>query len=103
MLARGFLLPLSTVSAAQSGCIISTLPIQVSVDTIALNLDPPSNQTELTGILTRFASQTSNFTESIMNGTTKIEATYQIYTQLCVPDGFTGGIVEFAIHGYGSI
>ncbi|KAF8219650.1 hypothetical protein L208DRAFT_1338747 [Tricholoma matsutake] len=99
MLARGFLLPLSTVSAAQSGCIISTLPIQVSVDTIALNLDPPSNQTELTGILTRFASQTSNFTESIMNGTTKIEATYQIYTQLCVPDGFTGGIVELAIHG----
>jgi len=85
---------------ALSTCIESILSVNVSANTIDFNLAPPSSQTELTGLVTRFASQTSNFTDSIKIGTTRIEKTYDIYSQLYMPAGFSSGIVEFAIHGH---
>jgi hypothetical protein len=82
-------------------CIESFLAVNISASTINLNLSPPNNQTELTGLITRFASQTSNLTASINTGMTTVEATYDIYSELCVPPTFSpGGIVEFAVHGY---
>jgi hypothetical protein len=82
-------------------CIQSFLAVNVSANTINLKLAPPNNQTELTGLITRFVSQTSNLTASIKTGMMTVEATYDIYSELCVPPGFSpGGIVEFAIHGY---
>lgn len=77
------------------------VPVDVSAETIVLNLSPPSNQTELTGLITRVASETSNVTAAIVGGTYNLDATYNIWSQLCVPAGFeSGGVVEFTIHGY---
>jgi hypothetical protein len=99
------MLALSTLVTRQSACqfieSFKLLPVTVSADVIDFNLAPPNNQMELTGLLTRFASQTSNLTDSIKIGMTKLKATYDIYTELYVPAEFPkGGIVEFAIHGY---
>jgi hypothetical protein len=69
-------------------CMNSSMPVKVSANTVDFNLSLPANQIELTGLLS-FASQTSNLTESIKKGTSKLEATYNIYTQLCVPEGFS--------------
>jgi hypothetical protein len=99
------MLALSTLVTQQSACqsieSFKLLPVTVSTDVIDFNLAPPNNQMELTGLLTRFASQTSNLTDSIKIGMTKLKATYYLYTELYVPAEFPkGGMVEFAIHGY---
>jgi hypothetical protein len=57
---------------------------RISTDVIDFNLAPPNNQMELTGLLTHFASQMSNLTESINIGMMKLKATYDIYTAFYV-------------------
>lgn len=81
-------------------CKEAILPVHVTVQTVNLDLARPNNQIELTALITRLTSESSNVTSSITDGTTQLDAIYDIYTQLCVPSGFTaGGVVEFAIHG----
>lgn len=82
-------------------CTGAQLPVSISTDITKFNLAAPSNQTELTGLNTELASLTSNLTVSVNGGTTHLDASYDIYAELCVPEDFKeGGTVELAVHGY---
>jgi len=106
MLALWSILGLSASSISLSTspsyhCTEIVVPVNVSLQTILLNLSAPANQTELTGFITKLNSETSNITTSIMGGNTNLTASYNIWSQLCIPAGFRpNGTLEFAIHGF---
>ncbi|KAF8631705.1 hypothetical protein AX17_005037 [Amanita inopinata Kibby_2008] len=81
-------------------CTESVVAVTVSVQAASLTLMPPQNQAELTGFATRFASQRSNVTEEAgVSQMYDLNAQYDIWTKLCVPQGFNNGTLQFAIHG----
>lgn len=81
-------------------CTYSFVPVHVNSETVVFDLEQPANVSQLTGFLTRYISETSNTSASIMTGTHTLNASYDIFTQLCVPSNFTrNGTLEFAIHG----
>ncbi|KAF9466674.1 hypothetical protein BDZ94DRAFT_1319199 [Collybia nuda] len=85
-----------------SSCIDGLVPVKVSADPIKFDLPPPNSQSDLTAFLTRLTSETSNVTSAIKGRAVHLEATYNIWSMLCIPAGFPqngSGIVEFAIHG----
>ncbi|KAF8871183.1 Alpha/beta hydrolase family-domain-containing protein [Infundibulicybe gibba] len=81
-------------------CTQTTIPISVSTQTLDLPLREPQSQLELTGTITQIVSTTSNVTAAAATGLISVNATYQIYSELCIPARFApGGVLEFAIHG----
>lgn len=90
----------SVALSATYTCKETMVPVNISAQTTTLNIAPPSNQTELSGLNGQLASLTSNVTTSVSGNKTDLNASYKIFTELCVPDGFKeGGTVQFAIHG----
>lgn len=82
-------------------CNSAVLPITISAETTILNFAAPANQTELSGLNTALAAVNSNTTASVIGGAVHLDATYDIWTELCVPEGFqAGGTVELTVHGY---
>lgn len=81
-------------------CTDLVVPVNITAQTTQLNLDAPSNPIELTGLITRLVSATSNVTAEVIGGKTTLTASYSISSQLCVPADFPqNGTLEFAIHG----
>ncbi|KAF8970842.1 Alpha/Beta hydrolase protein [Flammula alnicola] len=76
-----------------------TVPISITANTLIINVSPPQNQSELTGLVTKFTSLTSNVTRHDVQGQTTLNATYNIWTLLCLPSNNNASTVEFAIHG----
>ncbi|KAL0959021.1 hypothetical protein HGRIS_014332 [Hohenbuehelia grisea] len=75
------------------------ITVDVSAETEKLNVTAPANQFELTDLVTTLASVNVPM-QSLSTGTVQLNATYKIWSQLCVPTGFTAnGTLEFAIHG----
>lgn len=86
--------------AASYTCTESVIPISITAQTTVLKISPPANQTELSGYTGLMSSLTSNFTTDVVDGKTTLNASYNIWSELCVPAGFkAGGTVELAIHG----
>ncbi|KAJ2916917.1 hypothetical protein MD484_g3486, partial [Candolleomyces efflorescens] len=96
--AKVSLLPSGTMNhpfGSRSGC---SLGLSMRV----IQLDSPRNQQELTDFVTRWTSATSNVTSEVVQGDAPINATYNIWTQLCVPtNGTASKTVELAVHGIG--
>ncbi|KII91729.1 hypothetical protein PLICRDRAFT_123246 [Plicaturopsis crispa FD-325 SS-3] len=85
---------------ATYNCTTMKVPVSVSLETTKLDLSAPANETELTALVTQIVSATSNVTSALVKGTELLNATYEIYSQLCIPAGFKqNGTLEFAIHG----
>jgi hypothetical protein len=75
------------------------VPVNVTAQTVQLNVTAPVDQFELTGILTQLSWDDSTYVQDVTIGPTTLEASYNIWSQLCVPNDFPAdGIVEFAIH-----
>ncbi|KAF8955634.1 hypothetical protein BDZ97DRAFT_1856429 [Flammula alnicola] len=102
-----FLLALSAATSAfallprsSPQCQQVTIPVSITTNTLVINVSTPANQSELTGLITKFTSLTSNVTKDDIQGQTSLNATYNIWTLLCLPSGSnTSSTVEFAIHG----
>lgn len=94
----------ATTSLAQStpGCTTAVLPISVNAVNKELKLSPPKDQFEFTGLATRLNSETSNVTTDLVGGDVPNHKTYDIWTQLCLPESQDEKkTVEIAVHGYG--
>ena len=93
--------PNSGSNSPPSGkCTETLLPVHVSTVNSILNIDSPRNQQELTDFVTRWTSATSNVTAEVVKGDAPINATYNIWTQLCVPAAQeSSGTAELAVHG----
>lgn len=81
-------------------CIQFKIPVNVSAQTNQLAVATPSNQTQLTGLVQAAFDETSNVTSQLVGNLSLLTRTYTIWSQLCIPDGFQRGTLEFAIHGY---
>lgn len=81
-------------------CTQFNVPINVSANTNQLAVSTPSNQSQLTGLVQAVFSETSNVTAQDVGNFSLLTRSYTIWSQLCVPDGFVSGTLEFAIHGY---
>ncbi|KAF8955647.1 hypothetical protein BDZ97DRAFT_1926508 [Flammula alnicola] len=98
------LLALSTTAFAllpssSPHCQQLTIPVSITANPFVINIPTPANQSELTGLITKFTSLTSNVTKDDIQGQTSLNATYKIWTLLCLPSNSTASTVEFAIHG----
>ena len=90
----------SSISPLGGKCSENLLPVHVSAVNRVIQLDSPRNQQELTDFVTRWTSATSNVTSEVVQGDAPINATYNIWTQLCVPtNGTASKTVELAVHG----
>ncbi|PPQ94914.1 hypothetical protein CVT25_004400 [Psilocybe cyanescens] len=79
-----------------------TIPVIISATTQNIDLKAPKNQSELTGLITRFTSLSSNVTADVLKGETNLTASYKIWSLLCLPSNVSTKpvtTVEFAIHG----
>jgi len=82
-------------------CSEFSVPVTVSANTLQLNITAPQNQIELTALVTELAYLNSTVTDEVTIGPASVDASYDIWSQLCVPDDFgSDGVLEFAIHGY---
>ncbi|THU91784.1 hypothetical protein K435DRAFT_863073 [Dendrothele bispora CBS 962.96] len=87
-------------TASSLNCTEFFVPVNISTQTSKLNVTAPSSQAEMTGLITRMTWANSSITNDVNLGTTALNATYKIWSQLCVPDGFgANGTLEFTIHG----
>lgn len=84
----------------QPRCHHATIAVNITAHPRVISLAPPTNQSELTGIIANFTSMHSNFTVDNVQGQRTLTATYKIWTLLCLPSEGKPNIVEFAIHGY---
>ncbi|PPQ76378.1 hypothetical protein CVT26_015386 [Gymnopilus dilepis] len=102
-----FFIPLAVLSmvsssfqaGVQSNCHQSTIAVNVTAHPSIINLAPPKDQVELTGIITNFTSIDSNITADVVHGQTTLKTTYNIWTLLCLPPNAKPSVVEFAVHG----
>lgn len=86
--------------SADYTCTETVIPISVSTQVTVLKISPPANQSEVSGFSGLIASLTSNVTHDVVDGKQALNASYRIWSELCVPNGFkAGGTVELAIHG----
>ncbi|KDR71886.1 hypothetical protein GALMADRAFT_281702 [Galerina marginata CBS 339.88] len=90
---------LGLASSIPPRCQQTTIPVTVTAHPQIIDIQPPKNQSELTGLLTRVTSLTQNVTTQDFHGPANITATYKIWTLLCVPPGTQPSTVEFAVHG----
>ncbi|CAE6403102.1 hypothetical protein ACGC1H_005056 [Rhizoctonia solani] len=95
-------------SPSSSGtCTQSRLPISVQVDTTAITMRKPAKQANLTGFLAKFWTTGSTVNSQIISTTAdgaaqkkRIEGTYNMWTQTCVPNGKQGPLpLIIGIHG----
>ncbi|KAK7450121.1 hypothetical protein VKT23_013003 [Stygiomarasmius scandens] len=91
----------NTSSFSSFNCSEFLIPVSISAQTIKFNLTNPKDQFELSGLVTRMTYLNSTLVEEVTIGPSTVNATYNIWSQLCVPDGFDeeNGILEFTIHG----
>ncbi|KAK7435044.1 hypothetical protein VKT23_019852 [Stygiomarasmius scandens] len=83
-------------------CSEFSVPVTVSADTLQLNLTAPRNQLELTALVTDLAHLNATIINEVTIGPATVNASYNISSQLCVPDNFASdGVLEFTIHGVG--
>ncbi|CAE6415550.1 unnamed protein product [Rhizoctonia solani] len=88
-------------------CTSSRVPISVKVDTTAISMSKPSNQGDLTGFLAEYWSTGSTITSKIISTTgdgatqkKRVEGTYNMWSQTCVPKGSQGQVpLIIGIHG----
>jgi len=91
----------NTSSFSSFNCSEFLIPVSISAQTTKFNLTNPKDQFELSGLVTRMTYLNSTLVEEVTIGPSTVNATYNIWSQLCVPDGFDeeNGILEFTIHG----
>ncbi|THU89998.1 hypothetical protein K435DRAFT_864701 [Dendrothele bispora CBS 962.96] len=90
----------NTVAQTSFNCTEFFVPVSISAQTVELNLGSPHNQSELTSLVTRMTYLESTIVDEVTVGPSMVNATYNIWSQLCVPDGFEeDGVIEFTIHG----
>ncbi|KEP48593.1 alpha/beta hydrolase family containing protein [Rhizoctonia solani 123E] len=88
-------------------CAQGLTPITVQVETTAINMKKPEDQSKLTGFLANFWTTGSPVSSQILphedNGSNKkkhLEGTYNIWTQTCHPNGKEGQVpLIIGIHG----
>ncbi|KAF6742460.1 hypothetical protein DFP72DRAFT_1105911 [Ephemerocybe angulata] len=80
-----FLSFLTSLTVARSNCVETLLPVSIAANNTEIKLAAPRNQQELTDLITRISSQTSNVTSEVQTGKTLDAA----------------NTVELAIHGFG--
>ena len=104
-----FLLPFTFVSAAlalspqkgtPSNCKQATIPVTVTAHPRVISLSTPKNQSEVIGFFTSLTSVNSTLAADVVHEPTTLNATYNIWTLLCLPPKGKADILEFAIHGY---
>lgn len=82
-------------------CTENIIPVPIFAQTTDIKLSVPANQTELTGLATQLDSKTSNVSTEVYGAKISLDATYNIWSEICIPAGFSsGGIVELAVHGF---
>ncbi|KAF6752438.1 hypothetical protein DFP72DRAFT_1171641 [Ephemerocybe angulata] len=87
-------------SVPNGKCSDVLLPVSVTAQNAVLNITAPHNQQELTDFIAQFTSLTSNSTTQIIGAPVTNNATYKIWTELCLPTKQdTANTVEFAVHG----
>ncbi|THV02043.1 hypothetical protein K435DRAFT_963307 [Dendrothele bispora CBS 962.96] len=85
---------------SQFNCTEFFVPVDISAQTVKLNLGNPHNQSELSGLVTRMTYLNSTIVDEVTVGPSMVNATFNIWSELCVPGGFKeDGIIEFTIHG----
>ncbi|CAE7074342.1 unnamed protein product [Rhizoctonia solani] len=88
-------------------CTSSCVPISVQVDTTSISMNKPANQGALTGFLAQYWSTGSAIGSQIMTKTAdgatqkkRVEGSYKIWSQTCVPGGRQGQVpLIIGIHG----
>ncbi|KAJ8453792.1 hypothetical protein ONZ45_g19567 [Pleurotus djamor] len=60
-----------------------TLSLNITATTAVLNVPTLSNQSAVTNLFTDLAS--NNYNVSLVNGTRQLNATYDIWTSVCIP------------------
>ncbi|KAG8745167.1 hypothetical protein FRC10_008620 [Ceratobasidium sp. 414] len=95
-------------SPTSSGtCSQARVPVTVNVATTDLHISKPATQAALTGLMANYWSTGSTVSTQAMpvnpDGSLPrktTQATYNIFTQLCVPNGWKdGGVVHVGTHG----
>ncbi|KAF5335742.1 hypothetical protein D9611_009647 [Ephemerocybe angulata] len=87
-------------SVPNGKCSDVLLPVSVTAQNAVLNITAPHNQQELTDFIAQFTSLTSNSTTQIIGAPVTNNATYKIWTELCLPTKQdSANTVEFAVHG----
>ena len=103
------LLDFGVASPSNSGtCTQSRVPISVQVDTTAISMQKPANQGSLTGFLAKYWATGSTINSQIVSTTAdgtaqkkRVEGTYNIWAQTCIPNGKQGQLpLIIGIHGY---
>ncbi|THU99469.1 alpha/beta-hydrolase [Dendrothele bispora CBS 962.96] len=76
------------------------VPVNVSAQTVQLNVTNPQNQFELTNLLTQMAYTNATIDQDVTIGPATVNDTFNIWSQLCIPNDFAAdGVVEFTAHG----
>ncbi|KAF6749047.1 Alpha/Beta hydrolase protein [Ephemerocybe angulata] len=98
-----FLISVTVVNAVSNGhCTETILPLSIIANNTEIKLSAPRSQMEVSDLVTRISSLTSNLTSEIVGGPRVNNATYRIWTQLCVPTKPDASkTVELAVHGAG--
>lgn len=85
---------------ANGHCTDAVMRISVVANNTVFKLDPPENEEILTDFIVRLTSEGSTVAEDVIGGTVVNNATYGIYTMLCVPSKQDERkTVELALHG----
>ncbi|KAF8152596.1 Alpha/beta hydrolase family-domain-containing protein [Crassisporium funariophilum] len=87
------------VARGTPNCEQVTVSVDITANTAVIDVEPPRNQSELTGLVSQFTSETSNVTSQIHYGQAKLNAKYDIWSLLCLPPSGPTKTVEFAVHG----
>ncbi|KAG9086476.1 hypothetical protein FRC06_003067 [Ceratobasidium sp. 370] len=97
-----------TSSPTTSGtCSQARVPVTVNVATTDVRISKPATQGALTGFMANYWSTGSTVSQQAMprnpDGSPPrktTQATYNVFTQLCIPDGWKdGGVVHVGTHG----
>lgn len=85
-------------------CVSGMVDVTASATNVKLNLEAPTNSSEVTGIWTDFFQTNSTFAKELFGGPHEVTGTYGIYSELCFPrtvDAIDGATIHFLIHGGG--
>ncbi|TCD60250.1 hypothetical protein EIP91_010502, partial [Steccherinum ochraceum] len=78
-----------------------TVPVHITVNATAIDLEPPKNQTQLTGLVQEILGVNSP-ASSLQVGSTPLTRSYNIAGDLFVPNDWEtrgSGVLELAVHG----
>lgn len=90
-------------SAAAKRCINATVPVDISARQAVFDIDIPSTNLEATDFALNNTKQGQNFTDIALVGYNTTSGTYNISTQLCMPDNHNGTnpTIQVLTHGIG--